>query len=37
LPGFAADLEEERLDIEDNLKKYFKFYPVISVGISIGF
>jgi len=37
LPGFAADLEEERLDIEDDLKKYFKFYPVISVGISIGF
>ena len=36
-PGFAADLEEERSDIEDDLKKYFKFYPVISLGFSIGF
>jgi hypothetical protein len=37
LPGFNTDLEEERLDIEDSLKTYFKFYPVISLGISIGF
>ena len=37
LPGFAADLEEERLDIEDTLGTYFRFYPVISLGLSIGF
>jgi len=37
VPGFATDLEEERIDIEDNLKKYFKFYPVLSLGFSIGF
>ena len=37
LPGFNADLEAERLEIEEELGKYFKFYPVISLGISIGF
>lgn len=37
LPDFDQDLEEERLDIEEDLGKYFKFYPVISVGLSIGF
>jgi hypothetical protein len=37
LPGFAANLEAERIDIEDALGTYFKFYPVISLGISIGF
>lgn len=37
LPGFNSDLEEERLDIEDSLGTYFKFYPVISLGISFGF
>jgi hypothetical protein len=37
LPGFTANLEEERLDIEDALGTYFRFYPVISLGLSIGF
>jgi len=37
LPGFDSDLEEKRVDVEDELKKYFKFYPVISIGFSIGF
>jgi hypothetical protein len=37
LPGFDTDLEQERQDIEDSLGMYFKFYPVISVGFSIGF
>ncbi len=39
LPGFTANLEEERLDIEDALalSTYFRFYPVISLGLSIGF
>ena len=37
LPGFATNLEEERLDIEDALSTYFRFYPVISLGLSIGF
>ena len=37
LPGFNEDLEAERLEIEEELGKYFKFYPVISLGISIGF
>lgn len=36
IPGFDEDLEDERLDIEDALGTYFKFYPVISLGISIG-
>ena len=36
-PGFNADLEEKRLDIEDSLGMTFKFYPVISLGYSIGF
>jgi hypothetical protein len=37
LPGFDADLEEKRVEVEDELQKYFKFYPVISIGISVGF
>ena len=37
LPGFATNLEAERLDIEDALGTYFRFYPVISLGLSIGF
>ena len=37
LPGFDDDLEEKRVEVEDALQKYFKFYPVISIGISIGF
>lgn len=37
LPGFDADLEEKRVEVEDELQKYFKFYPVISLGFSIGF
>lgn len=37
LPGFSADLEEERLEIEDALGTYFRFYPVVSLGFSIGF
>ena len=37
LPGFNANLETERQDIEDALGKYFRFYPVISLGFSIGF
>jgi len=37
LPGFSTDLEEERATIEDELGTYFKFYPVISLGFSIGF
>ena len=37
LPGFNEDLEAERLEIEEELGNYFKFYPVISLGISIGF
>ena len=37
LPGFTEDLEAERLEIEEDLGKYFKFYPVISLGIAIGF
>ena len=36
LPGFNQNLEQERQAIEEDLGKYFKFYPVISVGISIG-
>lgn len=36
-PGFNSDLEAERIEVEDELKKYFRFYPVISVGFSIGF
>jgi len=37
LPGFNSDLEAERIEVEDELKTYFKFYPVISLGFSIGF
>jgi hypothetical protein len=37
LPGFDADLQAETVEVEDALKKYFKFYPVISLGFSIGF
>ena len=37
LPGFSANLEAERSEIEAELDTYFKIYPVISVGFSIGF
>ena len=37
LPAFQADLAQERQDIEDDLGVYFKFYPVLTLGFSIGF
>jgi hypothetical protein len=35
-PGFLADLEAERLELEDELKN-MKAYPVISIGFSFNF
>jgi hypothetical protein len=35
-PGFAADLEAERLKTEDDLKNY-KVYPVLAFGVSYRF
>ncbi len=32
-PGFAADLEQERLDIQDDVDN-FKYYPVVRIGIA---
>lgn len=35
LPGFQDDLEEERQSIEDDAN-WFRVYPVLSIGFSIG-
>jgi hypothetical protein len=37
LAEFQANLAQEQQAIEDDLGQYFKFYPVISLGFSIGF
>jgi hypothetical protein len=34
---FRADLEEERQKIQDSLDKYFKVWPIISLGFRFGF
>lgn len=35
--ALAADVEAERVKIEDNVNKYLKVYPVISLGLAIRF
>ncbi len=35
-PGFMQDLEDERLELEDELKD-LKAYPVISIGFTFNF
>jgi len=35
--AFRTDLEEERQDIQDKLDKYFKVWPIVSLGFRFGF
>lgn len=36
-PTFEAELEAEARDIEDEVNKYVKIFPILSAGIKIGF
>ena len=33
---FRTDLERERRDIQDDIDKYFKIYPIVNLGLRIG-
>jgi hypothetical protein len=36
-PGFLSDLDAEIADIEDDIPEFLKYYPVLSISLSIGF